>query len=89
MLGMMGKTHERGAMMGSNAVRQIVQDLLGNIVSVSEPTSAPGDLNEAGGAVMAALKADNKEAFTAALQRFVTLVDELEDEDDGYDLEMG
>jgi len=89
MLGMMGTNKERGAMMGSNAVREIVQDLLGNIVSVSDPSTASPSLVEAGGAVMAALKADDKEAFTAALQRFVTMVDELEDEGDDFDLEMG
>lgn len=85
MLGMMGSDRrERGVQMGNKAVMDVIsQALLGNVTG-SEPAGvqSPSNLRDAGGAVMRALQSGNVDAFTAALQRFILVVDEMEDDDE-------
>jgi hypothetical protein len=92
MLNMMANGNkERGAMMGRDVVMNaIAQTLLGE-VSGGEPPgdTSQGQLREHGAAVMRALQAGNVDAFTNALQRFFIAMEESEDDENPFDLEVG
>ena len=78
-------------MMGRDAVMNaIVQSLLGESVGsapVGEKSSS--QLREHGAAVMRALQAGDVDAFTASLQRFFLAMEEAEEDDNPFDLEVG
>ena len=86
MLGMMSNNRERGVLTG-NVMDFISRDLMGN--QPDSTTPSPSNLREAGGAVMRALQAGDVDAFTAGLQRFFEAMEEMEDEESPFDLEVG
>ena len=94
MLGMMGNgNREKGAMMGrSDVMRAIAQELMGGPSPENPMPNAEvfqGQLKEHGAAVLRALQSGDVEAFTAGLQRFILAMEEMEEDDDPFDLEMG
>lgn len=96
MLNMMGNGNkERGAMMGTcrqSAMQYIIESLNGGNPMEAKPLGdpSPSNLKDVGGAVMRALQSGDVEAFTAAMQRFIVAVEELEEEseEDPFDLEV-
>ena len=92
MLNMMGNSNkERGGMMGG-VMQFVLQELAGECCGkpgMAAGTPSPSNLKDAGGAVMRALQAEDTEAFTASLARFIETMDELEGSmEDPFDLEV-